>query len=295
MGQLVDEADGVGHQHARPGSRGAAAARWCPASRTACRRRRPRCRSARASASTCRRWCSRPAPPGSCRGGGRAGSAAPRPARRARASARRSGRGSSGGPAPGSTRRRPCRRCRRAGGPSPCRASRSRGARYCRRTISTWALAARERAWRWKISRMTAVRSSTSTPVAFSRLRACDGVISWSTSTAVIDGSPHGSRDGSPCRLPDASPEASSGRSFAASSVFSSSSLPLPITVAVSSDCRFWMTVAAMVTPSVFPSRPSSATEAAKASSSASGSWTATRTARTGAGEESEIGIERGV
>ena len=58
----------------------------------------------------------------------------------------------------------------------PC--SRRRGARYCRRTISTWALAARERAWRRKISRMTAVRSSTSTPVAFSRLRACDGVMS---------------------------------------------------------------------------------------------------------------------
>ena len=57
----------------------------------------------------------------------------------------------------------------------PLPASRRRGAMYCRRTISTWALAARERAWRRKISRITAVRSSTSTPVAFSRLRACDG------------------------------------------------------------------------------------------------------------------------
>ena len=33
---------------------------------------------------------------------------------------------------------------------------------------------------------MTAVRSITSAPVAFSRLRACDGVMSWSTSTASM-------------------------------------------------------------------------------------------------------------
>ena len=60
----------------------------------------------------------------------------------------------------------------------PIACSRKRGAMYWRRTISTCALAARDRACRWKISRITAVRSITTARVAFSRLRACDGLIS---------------------------------------------------------------------------------------------------------------------
>jgi hypothetical protein len=46
------------------------------------------------------------------------------------------------------------------------------------------ARAAGERALRWKISRITMVRSITGQPTSFSRWRACEGEISWSTNTA---------------------------------------------------------------------------------------------------------------
>ena len=56
--------------------------------------------------------------------------------------------------------------------------SRRRGATYFSRAISTCSFASRLRAWRWKISTITPVRSSTSAPVARSRLRAWLGEIS---------------------------------------------------------------------------------------------------------------------
>ena len=174
--------------------------------------------------------------------------------------------------------------------PLPC--SRRRGTMYWRRTISTCAFAARERAWRRKISRMTAVRSSTSTPVAFSRLRACDGEMSWSTSTASIGAARRPLRrpsrsigrssisppSSSSASLAPASPRLSSSSSPAIcaavrpASACSSASLPLPSSAAGCSVLRRWVTVATTSTPSVRPRRRSSAIDAAKAWSSTPGS-----------------------
>jgi len=132
---------------------------------TACPRRRRRCPSARASAWTCRRWCN---PTRATRRRSwrrdrwvtRSASmwTAPRAARRCGPgpSGRSSSRCVSPTPLP------PMPPCCRA--PLPFFISRSRGAMYASRTISTWARASRLRAWRWKISRITAVRSITSAP-----------------------------------------------------------------------------------------------------------------------------------
>ena len=110
------------------------------------------------------------------------------PSRRAPSAARRCGRGSCAGRARRATRRRRGRRCRCARGPSarpawppragaaPCSpGARSRPARARRASC----------AWRWKISRITMVRSITSPPTSFSRLSACEGEISWSIRISV--------------------------------------------------------------------------------------------------------------
>ena len=78
-----------------------------------------------------------------------------------------------------------CRRCRRADGRRPSGFAQARG-HVRRRTSSTCSLAWRLRAWRWKISRISAVRSSTVwAPVSVWMLRACDGETSWSSRTTV--------------------------------------------------------------------------------------------------------------
>src|SRR5882672_3829542 len=112
----------------------------------------------------------------------------------------------------------------------------------------------RERACRWKISRMTMVRSITSPPTSFSRLNDCEGEISWSM------------------RITSAACSSRSRRS--------SSRLPVPKYAALSNPARFCVNVPTTSNPSVFPSRRSSASEASNSRSLTLDNCTAATMAR---------------
>ena len=250
----------------------------------------PRCRSARASASTCRRWCSRPARRGSCRGGGRAGSAARRPS--PPSSPGQLGDAIADLAAVELQARLPAPlppmppRCRSF--PLPC--SRRRGTMYWSRTISTCALAARERAWRRKISRMTAVRSQhldAGRLLQIARLRRRDVVIDQHRLNRRRPGRPSdasssaGGRSSSSLPLRRSRRRSPRGRRLFVVFVrlrprqsarrcgrpgaCSSASFPLPNSAAGCNVLRRWVTVATTFTPSVRPNRRSSAIDAAKA------------------------------
>ena len=188
VGQLLDEADGVGHQVVAAGELEAPGG----GSRVAKSRSatRPRPRSARSAGSTCRRWCSRRARPGQ--------------------------RGSRAGPGhaavglqpldPAAQRRDPVAgepavgldlRLARAPGADAAghaagaaagwvQSRRRRGRRYSSWASSTCSLPSAEWAWSAKMSRITAVRSITVTPSALSRLRCCRGASSSSQATRLV-------------------------------------------------------------------------------------------------------------
>jgi hypothetical protein len=122
--------------------------------------------------------------------------------------------------------------------------------------------ASRLRAWRWKMSTMTPVRSSTSAPVAFSRLRSWLGDSSWSTTTTV------GFSPNTTCASAPAAPSSGESSASAASAsqrsfafevrsaapeamtpgppvrLASSSSFPVPSTVPAPACARRWLSVA---------------------------------------------------
>src|SRR6185295_5332200 len=122
------------------------------------------------------------------------------------------------------------------------------------RAISTCARAKREAAWRWKISRITIVRSITSPPTSFARLNAWEGEISWSI-------------------------RMSSARSFSRIAR-SSSRLPVPKYAAFSKPARFCVNLPTTSKPSVLPSWRSSSSEASNSGSLTPGRWTAATMAR---------------
>ena len=98
------------------------------------------------------------------------------------------------------------------------------------------------------------VRSMTSHSTSFSRLRACEGEISWST------------------RMTSAS----------CAMLFNSSRLPVPKYAAWSKRARFCVKVPTTSMPSVFASWRSSVSEASNSASLADGSCTAAAIARLG-------------
>ena len=119
--------------------------------------------------------------------------------------------------------------------------------------------ASRLRAWRWKMSTMTLVRSSTRAPVAFSRLRSWLGDSSWSTTTTV-GFSPATVGGASPAPPSSASSAASASQCSLALEVWSAApeamtpgppvsrasslSFPVPSTVPAPVVARRWLSVA---------------------------------------------------